>query len=56
MMEISRQTRSEGTDRQTSSERYLFRKIYELEKHQREQDELIEYLEGVIRTLTDKSI
>ena len=49
MMETNIQTRSGGSDRQTSSERYLFKKIDELEKHQKEQDKKIEQLEEKVK-------
>lgn len=38
-----------GTNKQTNSERYLFKKIDELEKHQNEQDKKIKQLEEKIK-------
>lgn len=38
-----------GTNKQTNSERYLFKKIDELEKRQKEQDEKIKRLEEKVK-------
>ena len=38
-----------GTNKQTNSERYLFKKIDELEKHQKEQDNKIKQLEEKVK-------
>lgn len=45
----SKQTRNEETNKQTNSERYLFKKIDELEKHQKEQDNKIKELEEKVK-------
>ena len=48
-MYTSKQTRNEETNKQTNSERYLFKKIDELEKHQKEQDKKIKELEEKVK-------